>query len=158
MNILYVGFKGKNNASSVLLNNLSGNKLFLTNSFAGIKRDIDAVSRQYDLIIMFGIDKGLKDRIRIEDVASYDGEEVRTIIDTTAINHYFKDYGVESYVSDIPTAYLCNVAYFYMLKKYRGKAIFIHIPTCKNMSEERNSELAKLTEVIFECADVNKYG
>jgi len=40
----------------------------------------------------------------------------------------------------------------------RGRAIFIHIPTCKNMSEEKIAELAKLTEVIFECADVNKYG
>lgn len=73
----------------MLLNNLHGNKLFLTNSFDGVKRDIDAISRQYDLIIMFGIDKVLKDRIRIEDVACYDGEEVRTIIDTAAINRYF---------------------------------------------------------------------
>ena len=36
MNTLYVGFKGENNASYKLVSQLNGNKLFLTNSFAGL--------------------------------------------------------------------------------------------------------------------------
>lgn len=59
MNILYVAFKGKNNASYQLLSNLNGDKLLLTNSHDGLKRDIDMKSEQYDLIFMFGIDKTL---------------------------------------------------------------------------------------------------
>ena len=42
MRILYVGFKGKNNTSFQLVSALDGERLFLTNSFSGIERDIEA--------------------------------------------------------------------------------------------------------------------
>lgn len=37
---LFLGFKGKNNASSILVKSISENSYFLTNSFEGLKRDI----------------------------------------------------------------------------------------------------------------------
>ena len=43
--------------------------------------------------------------------------------------------GIQSSISKIPTRYLCNAAYYYMLEKTDGRAIFIHIPSVKNMSE-----------------------
>lgn len=66
---LYVGFKGKNNASSVLVKSISRNSYLLTNSFEGLKKDIELLDESYDCIIFFGIDKQLKDTVRIEQVA-----------------------------------------------------------------------------------------
>jgi len=148
MNVLYVGFKGKNNASYKLLESLKGDKLFLTNSYDGLQRDIVSYSGNYELILMFGIDRTLYNTIRIENMACYDGEEVKTIISTQKINQYFIDNGVDSFVSDVPTAYLCNAAYFYMLKKYNGRVVFLHIPTCKNMSEKTFVKLRKILEEL----------
>ena len=53
--ILYVGFKGKNNSSCKLVSSLKGEQLFLTNSFEGVRRDIDALTREYKKVIMFGL-------------------------------------------------------------------------------------------------------
>ena len=55
--ILYVGFKGKNNFSGMLAECVSPKHLLLTNSFEGLKRDIDSVSNEYDQVVMFGVDK-----------------------------------------------------------------------------------------------------
>ena len=65
MKILYTGFKGKNNASCQLIELIDpSDKILLTNSFEGIKRDLDNISLElYDLIIMFGINKKLKGKI-----------------------------------------------------------------------------------------------
>ncbi len=71
MKILYTGFKGKNNSSYQLIQSIQGNKLLLTNSFEGLRRDIENIDLFYDLAIMFGLDKTLKNRVRIECVAEY---------------------------------------------------------------------------------------
>ena len=54
MKILYTGFKGKNNASCQLVEQINpSEKLLLTNSFGGIKRDLDSIPLEsYELIIM----------------------------------------------------------------------------------------------------------
>ena len=42
MKILYTGFKGKNNASCQIIELINpSDKILLTNSFEGIKRDLD---------------------------------------------------------------------------------------------------------------------
>lgn len=148
MNVLYVGFKGKNNASYQLLSNLKGNKLLLTNSYDGLKRDIAMQQGKYKLILMFGIDKTLKNEIRIEKNARYDEERAETLIDIYAMNQHFNKNGIDAFISDIPTAYLCNAAYFHMLKKYTGRVVFVHIPSSKNMSEEMFVNLRKVIERI----------
>ena len=66
---LYIGFKGKNNASCILVQSISKNHYLLTNSFGGLKKDIELLGDSYDCIIMFGIDKNLRNSVRIEKAA-----------------------------------------------------------------------------------------
>ena len=59
MNILFTAFKGKNNASAVLLDMISGDKLYLTNSYVGLEKEILHLEQIYDVVLMFGLDKNL---------------------------------------------------------------------------------------------------
>ena len=49
-----------------------GDKLFLTNSYNGLKKDIDSINAAYDSVYMFGLDKRLKGTVRIDCVAQKD--------------------------------------------------------------------------------------
>lgn len=64
--VLFVGFKGKNNASGKLAAACSPEHLLLTNSFAGLRNDIDLAGDGYDHVILFGVDKTLTSMVRIE--------------------------------------------------------------------------------------------
>ena len=134
MKILYAGFKGKNNPSSQLVSLLGKDQLLLTNSFEGIKRDIDALEDEYDYVIMFGIDKTLSS-VRIEIAAEYQGHLAHTVLSPIQLAERFSDNDVDCTISEEPTHYLCNDAYYRMLQKMNGKAIFIHIPGNKNMTD-----------------------
>ena len=50
MKTLYVGFKGIHNSSNKLVRNLQGEKYFLTNSFEGLKRDIENLVGEYEQV------------------------------------------------------------------------------------------------------------
>lgn len=141
MKILYTCFKGKYNASFQLVSEICGDKLYLTNSFDGLKRDIANHSGEYDFVIMFGVDKNLKNVVRIERVAEYDGVVVRTKADIEKMKRRFDETKIQYIISDKPTMYLCNAAYFHMLQKMSGKVVFVHIPTVKNMSEDMMAEI-----------------
>ena len=67
MKILYTAFKGKNNTSYQVASRLNGTVLFLTNSFQGLERDINTVANIYDVVYMLGVDKSLKNKIKIEN-------------------------------------------------------------------------------------------
>lgn len=56
---------------------------------------------------------------------------------------------MDSSISGRPTHYLCNEAYFYMLAKMKGKAVFIHVPSLKNMSDELFAKITKVIECSF---------
>ena len=43
MEKIYIGFKGTHNASCRLVQALPGNRYFLTNSFSGLKKDMDVL-------------------------------------------------------------------------------------------------------------------
>ena len=129
---LYIGFKGKNNTSCVLVKRLSQNPYMLTNSFAGLRKDIENLTGTYDCVLMFGIDKNLKDSVRIERVAEREGIQSCSDLDLEDISKRLTTAGVMNSISDTPTHYLCNEAYWFSLQKYRGKVVFIHIPTTKN--------------------------
>ena len=133
---LYIGFKGKNNASSMLVSHLSENSYLLTNSFAGVRNDIEHLPDGYDYVLMFGIDKKLKNTVRVERAAEREGIRLLTDLDVDTIAKCLKEAGVENYVSDIPTHYLCNEAYWFSLRKFKGKAVFLHIPTLRNAEED----------------------
>lgn len=136
MNKLYIGFKGKNNASCILVQSLSKNIYLLTNSFGGLKKDIELLDPDYDCIIMFGIDKNLKDTIRIEKAAQDDkGMKLFSALNLEDISERFNAVGITNALSDRPTHYLCNEAYWLILQKYNKKAVFIHIPSIRNIDK-----------------------
>lgn len=134
MKILYTAFKGMHNTSFQLVSQLCKDKLFLTNSFQGLEKDISSINFEYDIIYMFGIDKDLRNSIRIETCANYNGELVNTTFDILSFENKIIDSGVSYTVSNKPTAYLCNAAYYHMLKKNRN-TVFIHIPSVKGMND-----------------------
>lgn len=148
METLYTGFKGKNNSSYQLLSGISGKKLFLTNSLDGLKKDIMSITNQYDMVVMFGLDKNLRNMLRIERVAEWEGVKEITKIDCDAICRYLEPSNVRCVVSEIPTKYLCNAAYYHMLQKVSGKAVFIHIPSLKNISENMMEKIMKSMEGV----------
>lgn len=132
---LFVGFKGKNNSSGLLAESISPDHLLLTNSFAGLKRDIDSVSGEYDRIVLFGVDKNLTSNVRIEKAAVLNGEKKTSLLELEKISDALNFAGIQTLISDTPTAYLCNEAYMHLLEKYSGRAVLIHIPTIKNAND-----------------------
>ena len=126
MNTLYVAFKGKNNASNQIITGLPCDPLFLTNSFCGLERDIAAIHEHYDAVLMFGVAPELTDIVRIETSALYNSEHITTDFEIGSLTRELKQCGVPCFVSDKPTSYLCNAAYYHMLKRIPS-TVFIHI-------------------------------
>ena len=120
------------------------NFVLLTNSFEGVKRDIEAIEDNYDFVIMFGCDKSLKDCVRLECFAEKDGIKYETSLDVKLLSETLGHDGVENVISETPTHYLCNEAYWYALQKFEGKVVFIHIPTLKNIDENFISKMKEL--------------
>lgn len=141
--VLFTAFKGKNNTSFQLASRLCGETLYITNSFAGIEKDIGAVCGEYDKVFMFGIDKRLNNSVRIEACASLDERRLYTESDIISLSRCLSENGVTATVSRVPTKYLCNAAYFRMLARNQN-AVFIHIPSLKNMTDEMMNALVKL--------------
>jgi hypothetical protein len=136
MNKLFVGFKGKNNASSILVRALSQDCILLTNSFIGLKKDIDEIADTSLDLFMFGIDKRLQNIIRIESYAEKDRQRIYTKMDIDSIAIKFDNNGIDYFISKKATHYLCNEAYWYALKKFDGRAVFIHIPSIKYINKD----------------------
>jgi len=113
----------------------------LTNSFPGVKRGIDSILEKYEQVIMFGCDKSLKSCVRIERFAEKNGMQLETNLDMELISKKMSDTGIVNVISETPTHYLCNEAYWYALQKFEGKAVFIHIPTLKNIEENFISKM-----------------
>lgn len=147
MSTLYVAFKGKGNSSNKIVSSFAGDKLFLTNSFMGLKKDIDGINNTYDLIFMFGLDKSLKGEIRIESVAVKDNVRLYSDMDLDAININLSKYGISASIGNTPTIYLCNEAYWYMLRKYNNHVAFFHVPSIKYISEDF---IKKIQNALFQ--------
>jgi hypothetical protein len=135
-NTLFVGFKGNNNSSNILVNSLSSNHILLTNSFTGLKKDIEELSLDYDEVYLFGVNKNLCDSFSIEYAAEKDGKRLESELDLVELKKRFASFMIKTEISRVPSKYLCNEAYWYLLEKYKGKAVLIHIPTVKNFKEE----------------------
>ena len=148
--MLYVGFKGKNNSSGMLAECVSTKHLLLTNSFDGLKRDIDSVSNEYDQVVMFGVDKTLTSAVRIEKAADKDGEKYVSYLDLDKLQKSLNMVGLRAVISEKPTAYLCNYAYWHLLRKFTGNVVLIHIPTIKHadkvFEEKMRSALSRYCE------------
>jgi hypothetical protein len=133
--VLFVGFKGKNNASGKLAAVISSEHLLLTNSFEGLKKDIDSAGEEYARVILFGVDKTLTSSVRIEKSAAKDDKKRNSKLDLPDLIESIKAVEIEAEVSDNPKNSLCNDAYWQALTKYAGRAVFIHIPTIKYADE-----------------------
>ena len=136
MKILYTGFKGKNNASCQLVELINANdKVLLTNSFEGIKKDLAKISLEsYDLIIMFGINKNLKDKLIIEINSNLNLEYLNTKVNYDELKSMISDNYIEVDLNFKPTKYLCNYAYHNALLRNKN-SIFIHIPGISKITD-----------------------
>ena len=99
-----------------------------------LKRDIELIGHSYDCVILFGIDKNLIDTVRIEKVAEKETKEFSSL-NLENISAQLGAVGISNYLSDKPTHYLCNDAYWYLLRKFNGRVALIHIPSIKNTNE-----------------------
>ncbi len=133
MDLLMVGFKGKNNSSAVLVSALSSRHVLLTNSFEGLRKDIENMPVEHDGALLFGVDKDLVDSVRIERVAGKDGMSHTSKLDLEGLAERFSSAGIRATLSAEPTKYLCNEAYWHLLEKYDGNAALIHVPTIKHL-------------------------
>ena len=136
MSVLYVAFKGNGNSSNKIVRSLSGDKLFLTNSYDGLKKDIDNISGTYDLVYMFGLDKKLKGNVRIDCVAQRGEVCLYSTADFDSIAMKLNQNGIVAHAGNTPTQSLCNEAYWYMLRKYNCHVIFIHVPSVRYVTED----------------------
>lgn len=132
MKILYTAFKGKNNTSYQVASRLNGTVLFLTNSFQGLEKDIATVVNDYDVVYMLGCNKSLNNKIKIETCAEYNGERIFTEFDISELKKRI-DNKLSYSISYSPTKYLCNAAFYHMLKKNKN-TVFIHIPSISGMN------------------------
>lgn len=133
--VLYIGFKGKNNASARLAESIAPDHLLLTNSFDGLKRDIDSVSEEYEHVVLFGVDKSLIAEVRIEKSAVKDDKRLYSKLESSKLSEALKAAGINHVISDNPQNSLCNDAYWHALARYEGRAVFIHIPTIKHADD-----------------------
>lgn len=129
MKILYTGFKGKNNASYQLVEQINPNdKKLLTNSFNGIKKDFDNTPLEiYDYVIMFGINKNLKNKLIIEVNSKYNEVSLTTKFNYEELKLWISNNDIDVELNFKPTKYLCNYAYHSVLLR-NNNTIFIHIP------------------------------
>lgn len=148
MKILYIGFKGQRNSSCQLVSSMPGDKYFLTNSFTGVKKDIDCIQGSYDAVCLFGLGKTLIDSIRIELFAEADGHILHTNADIASLSRKLDGLGIQYAASEKPTHFLCNEAYCCLLQRMTCPVLLIHIPSQRNFSEKLFSQL--LTAFTFE--------
>ena len=148
--ILLTGFKGKNNSSGNLVQTISQNYKLLTNSFDGVKNDIEGINGDFAFLIMFGCDKNLKDSVRIERFAQKNNEKITSAMDLENISKRLGNVGIKNIISDVTGAYLCNEAYWSALKKFNNKAVFIHIPTFKNIDDDFIKKMKKFNKEFVE--------
>ena len=141
--ILFIGFKGKNNASGRLAGSLSPQCCLLTNSFGGLQKDIEKLPPDYDKAVLFGVDKNLHDAFRIERFAENEGVRAASGMDLEELAERFVSRGIKTVLSDTPTKYLCNAAYGRLIEKYSGNVVLIHIPTGRHFDEAWIPEIRK---------------
>lgn len=150
MKILLTAFNGKFNSSNMLINMLDDNfdKLVLTNSFEKLEKELNNTAlEEYDLILMFGINKFLKDEIRLEKTARL-AEMLNSNLDIAKLKLICEKH-IKTIINNVPTRYLCNSAYYHVLKRNKN-VLFIHIPGFSKISN-----MNMLTNMIYDLT-INK--
>lgn len=147
MNLL-VAFKGSGNSANRLVSALQDEKLFLTNSFAGLQEDIARMDGSFDVVYMFGLDKTLRGSIRVEACACLDEELVFSALDYTKLALAFQVQGLSASVGTKPQLSLCNAAYWHMLQKYHRRVVFCHVPSIKYITDAFIQAVARAIDTM----------
>ena len=123
--ILFTGFRGTRNASGLLAEQLSGDCCLLTNSFAGLERDIEAISREaFDYAVMFGVDRELAGTVRLERVADKDGVRYASSLDLETIAASIRAAGLGAVKLSLVFPILFFSLSFFALITEKGFLIF----------------------------------
>lgn len=157
MKILVSGFKGDNNSSKILLDNLPNNisKLYLENNREKSVNQLLKIAVAYDIILLFGQKPILKNRISVERKAVLNGDTVLSQFNFKEIKDFFTGKYPLKFSDHAGTSY-CNYLYYYGLKEFsdsKNKIVFIHIPMLKNVDDMMDlsciikSYIAYLTEL-----------
>ena len=136
-----------NNTSAMLVHQLGRDSLLLTNSFEGLEKDILSIAEEYDSVCMFGVDKRLDDAVRIEQCAMFQGTWASSIYDIQDLSRKMVQQNIHHSISNTPTQYLCNAAYYHMLCRNKN-TVFIHIPSIKGMNDALMDRLLTLFRKI----------
>lgn len=159
--VLITSFKGKNNSSSILLNNIRANltdKLELTNSFITsekeLKQKID--KNKYKYIISFG-QKPNCNKLYIELFGNKNSDRIETSFPYKKLISFMKENNIEYSISKNAGNYLCNNIYYEGMKYINDKSldakmIFIHIPT-KNIEFNFETVTKVISNFIQMLAD-----
>ena len=102
MKVLLTAFYGKFNASNILINmiDIRVDKLILTNSFVKLEHELNSIQlEEYDLILMFGINKFLKDEIRIDQTAKLD-DIINTYLEPSPLRESALDSSVRAVTAE----------------------------------------------------------
>lgn len=146
--VLCLGFNGKNNASYVLVDKLTNkhyDKKYLTNSFDKSVEEFNKIEKEYDRIIIFGVNKDLKNEIVIEKKAKVN-KEIETQIDVEEIKERLENNKIRVRINDKATNYLCNNIYYNALLKNKN-AFLVHIPGLTKI--EDMEFLVKLIDSLY---------
>ena len=103
--ILFIGFKGTKNSSGLLVRSLSPRHCLLTNSFEGLRKDIEKLPVDCDRVYLFGADKNLRDSFRLERMAEKDGIRLTSALDPEKLADQFASSGILTGISETPTRY-----------------------------------------------------
>lgn len=136
--VLITSFKGKNNSSSIILNNIRANltdKLELTNSFITSERELKQKidKNKYKYIISFG-QKPNCNKLYIELFGNKNDDKLETLFPHKKFASFLKNNNIEYSISKNAGNYLCNNIYYEGMKYIKDnsldiKMIFIHIPS-----------------------------
>lgn len=113
------------------------------NSYDGIKGNLDKVDlKSYELILMFGINKNLKNKIVVEVKSKYDNKELMTTVNYKKFKLWLHENNIDVDITFKPTRYLCNYAYYLALSN-NTNCVFVHIPSLSKFPN-----LEKLVTII----------
>lgn len=148
MKVLYAGFKGDNNPSKILLDQLVCDyKVYLDNDFLQSENQLFELldNNQFDQIILLGRKPASK-TLSIELKAK--GEELEYLTNYEYFDLYtrFLENNFKVKLSDKPGNYLCNNIYYKALdyitnKQLDTKVIFIHLPNAEYFDIKKMQEL-----------------
>ena len=81
------------------------------------------------------------DCVKAKEVLDKEGIRYASKLDLNKIVESINTAEVHAVISESPTSYLCNEAYWHALNKFSGKAVLIHIPTIKHMDKHLTEAL-----------------